>query len=115
MINNIYGASGWIAVNGNPNSMPYINLSQPMAGMLRLNPSTNTIDVYNGSTWMSVSNDVSIDFSERVKQVLAWAEGKMIEEQKLRELMERHPGLKSLHDQLEMMKMLCTVEEENKQ
>lgn len=113
MINNIYGTSGWIAVNGNSNSMPYINPSQPMAGMLRVNTSMNRVEVYDGATWLSMGKDASVDVSERAKQVLAWAEGKMIEEQKLRELMERHPGLKSLHDQLEMMKILCTVEEEN--
>jgi hypothetical protein len=31
-----------------------------------------------------------------------------------RNLMARHPGLRDLNDQLEMMKILCTQEEKHK-
>ena len=34
-----------------------------------------------------------------------------MQEKKLQEMMERHPGLQELHDKFEMMKVLCHEEE----
>jgi hypothetical protein len=39
---------------------------------------------------------------------------KQHQERNLKEMMERHPGLKDLHDKLEMMKILCQEESEQK-
>jgi hypothetical protein len=58
--------------------------------------------------WQQVGNgSANLDLSEYVKEVLSWAEEKMHQERKLRDLMDRNPGLKDLHDKFEMMKILC--------
>jgi hypothetical protein len=111
MIKNVYGNSAWISVGGAGTSLPWINTTQPMAGMLRSNPSVNRIEVYDGQNWVSIGNDTHIDLSESAKETLTWARKKMEEEKQLTELMEKHPGLKDLHDKFKMMKILCQEEE----
>ena len=114
MIKNLYGNSRWVNVNPPGTNMPYINTSQPMAGMLRINPSMNRMEVYDGTNWLDFGSTTNIDLSEQAKETLMWAEGKMREEAEMKSLMDRHPGLKDLNDKLEMMKILCK-EEDKKQ
>lgn len=113
MIKNIYGNGAWLNVSGTNTVLPYLNTNQPMAGMLRANPGQNRIEVYDGQNWCGIGSDTNVDLSESTKETLTWARNKMEEERKLKDLMEKHPGLKELNDKLEMMKVLCT-EEENK-
>ncbi len=116
MIKNIYGNSEWIDVDSSGSSMPYLQISQPLTGMVRMNPSMNRMEVYDGNNWIEIANgSAGIDLSEQAKQVLSWAYDKMGEENKLKELMDRHPGLKELNDKFEMMKVLCQEEEKEKQ
>lgn len=115
MIKNIYGNSSWIEVSTGSTSMPYINTSQPIAGMIRMNSIMQRMEVYDGNNWVEFGNgQAHIDLSEQAKQVLTWADNKMKEEARLQDLMARHPGLKDLNDKFEMMKVLCQ-EQENKQ
>ena len=93
--------------------MPYLN-TQPMSGMVRVNSSMNRTEVYDGQNWIPLGADAHVDLSEQAKQALSWAYDKMGEERRLRELMERHPGLKELNDKFEMMKVLCQEEEKEK-
>jgi hypothetical protein len=65
-------------------------------------------------SWHTLGGDTSINFSKETVEVLEWARTKMQEEVKLRSLMDRHPGLKDLHDKYEMMKALCQQEENAK-
>lgn len=114
MIKNVYGNSQWLNVSPPGTNMPYINTSQPMAGMLRMNPNMNRMEVYDGTNWLEYGSTVNLDLSEQAKETLRWAYGKMSEERQLKELMDRHPGLKDLNDKLEMMKILCLEEEKAK-
>lgn len=122
MINNIYGNSNWLNVQTYPGNKPYINTTQPststpVAGMIRWNNNVNggCTEVYDGNGWQQIANgSANVDLSEHTKEILVWAEKKMAEERKLEELMERHPGLRELHDKLEMMKILCQEESELK-
>ena len=115
MIKNIYGNSEWIEVNTGNQSMPYINPTQPMTGMIRCNSMMQRLEVYDGNNWVEIGNgQAHIDLSEQAKQVLSWAYDKMGEESKLKELMDRHPGLKELNDKFEMMRVLCQEEEKEK-
>lgn len=111
MIKNVYGNSAWVSVGGSGTTLPWINTTQPMAGMLRSNPSVNRIEVYDGQNWVSIGADTHIDLSENAKETLMWARKKMEEEKELAELMAKHPGLKELKDKFEMMKALCQEEE----
>lgn len=115
MIKYLYGSSPWVNVTQYGTTMPYINTTQPMAGMLRLNASMNRIEVYDGMTWQGVGGDANVDLSETAKQTLAWAQLKMEEEKRLKELMDKHPGLLDLYEKFEMMKALCYEEEKETQ
>lgn len=114
MIKNLYGNSQWVNVSQGGTTMPYLNNTQPMAGMLRMNSSMNRIEVYDGMAWIQFGSDVTLDLSEQAKETLRWAYDKMNEERQLKELMNQHPGLKDLHDKFEMMKVLCQEEETKK-
>ena len=91
--------------------MPYLNTTQPMTGMVRINPNMNRTEVYDGQTWVPFGADAHVDLSEQAKQALTWAQNKMQEEIKLLDLLEKHPGLKDLHDKFQVMKVLCQEEE----
>ena len=93
--------------------MPYINTTQPMSGMIRMNASMNRMEVYDGQNWIQFGSDVNVDLSESVKQTLNWAREKMLEEQKIKDLMSKHPGLKEAYERLEIMKSLV-LEDESK-
>ena len=116
MINNVYGNSSWVSVQTYQGNKPYINTTQAASGTLRYNQNNNggSMEVYDGQNWVPIANGtVNVDLNENVKQTLMWAERKMQEDIELKEMMERHPGLKDLHDKLEMMKVLCYEEEKN--
>ena len=115
MIKNLYGNSQWINVGQGNTTMPYLNTNQPMSGMIRLNSSMNRVEVYDGQNWVQVGSDAHVDLSETSKETLTWARAKMEEERRLKELMEKHPGLKDLNDKFEMMKILCQEEEKEKE
>jgi hypothetical protein len=114
MINNIHGNSQWLNVETYNGNKPYINTTQPIAGMVRYNTHNGGgMEVYDGGTWQTIANgSANIDLSEDTKRILEWAEKKMQEDQKLKELLARHPGLKDLNDKFEMMKALCMEEEQ---
>ena len=114
MIKNINGGSVWLNVHSYPGSTPYINTSQPSTGMLRMHPSFGRMEVYDGSQWQEIGNGYAeVDLSHNAKEVMSWARNKMHDEKKLASLIEKHPGLKELHDKFEMMRVLCEQEEKN--
>lgn len=111
MLNGITHGAHLTVSNGFP-SRPYINMSNASAGMVRYNGNTSNLEVYDGSSWMTVSNATPhIDLTETARETINWAYEKMSQERKLKELMNRHPGLKELHDKFEMLKLLCEQEE----
>ena len=111
MIKNIHSSSSHIQVRQGYSNVPPISPGAQSAGMLRWNTSSNSIEVYNGVAWFGIETSTDIDLSENTKQALTWAHKKMEEEIKLLDLLERHPGLKDLHDKFEIMKALCYEEE----
>ena len=114
MIKNIYSGSNHIQINPGYGNVPPISPGAQSAGMLRWNTGSNTIEVYNGIAWFSVDTTANISLSDPAQQALDWAVKKMQEEERLKDLMTKHPGLKDLNDKFEMMKVLCQ-QEENKQ
>lgn len=105
MISNIYGSQG-ITVMGSSSSMPYINMSNASAGMLRYN--NNNIEVYDGHSWLMLPSTVpSISLSPDVLETIAWANLKRAEEMRLKVLAEQVPVIADLKQQLDMMIALC--------
>lgn len=91
MIKNITGTGG-ITVAGSYPSYPYINMNNVSAGMVRYNGNSQNFEIYDGSTWMTLSSGaatVSLDYE--VQNILNWAKAKMAEEQRLNELADKHP------------------------
>jgi hypothetical protein len=111
------GGGQYVMVQGGtttPNSLLHSNVQNELrvTGNIRYNANVGQLEVYDGHDWrMFNTSHAAVDLTAQAKEILGWAEHKMHEEQKLQEMMERHPGLKDLHDKLEMMKILCYEED----
>lgn len=87
--------------------MPYINTSMLSAGQVRYNGSTQNIEVYDGTTWLTMTGSSPIvQLDPRAMRVLDWAEKKMSEEEDLERRMKDHPGLKDAYEQFKVMDAL---------
>jgi hypothetical protein len=119
MIRSIGSGSEHLMVSGGvvtPNTLAYSNVQNEVrvTGTIRYNPTISQLEVYDGNNWQILhTSHATIELTSHAKEILNWAEYKMHQEKKLQEMMELHPGLKDLHDKLEMMKVLCYEEEKN--
>ena len=112
MIKGLLGNLG-ITVSGGDTSVPHIyqNTTNPMTGMMRVWGSDT--QVFDGTNWLNMNSSyatVSLDLESR--ELLVWVRRKMLEEQDLQSLMEKHPGLKDAKDRYEVM--LALVQENSK-
>jgi hypothetical protein len=115
MIDSIHGGGKYMQVMGGSTST-YINNYSGLqnVGNVRFNTNNQRMEVYDGNNWMPINmSSVQVGLNYEAESLLDWAKRKRDEEDKLKSMMERHPGLKDLHDKFEMMKILCQ-EEENK-
>jgi hypothetical protein len=96
MIKSITPGTG-ITVNSSYSSWPsfYNSVSSSgnnLIGQMRYNGSSQNIEVYDGSSWLIMSPAYpTIDLAPHVQAVVAWAQCKMAEETRLRELAAKHP------------------------
>lgn len=99
MIRNLTAGYG-IHVTNNSYSTPYIDPNRPSAGMVRyLN---NNLEIYDGSTWMMLQSSYpQVELSGHVQSVINWAEKKMAEEARIKDLAAKHP---TVADALEAVK-----------
>ena len=94
MIKDVVGNGSFIQVTGGGNFAPYINMSNHSAGMVRYNGSTNSFEVYDGMSWMILSNNVAnVGLTGEAQSILAWARQKMDDEIKLEKLAQEHPAI----------------------
>lgn len=85
----------YISVSGNYSTYPFVNSSSECAGMLRWNSATSRMEVNDGVGWRPIpAGDSSIELGPKAKEIFAWAEEKMAQEQKLEEMMEQYPALR---------------------
>jgi hypothetical protein len=92
---------------------PTISPGAQSAGMVRYNTNTDNLEVYDGTGWQTIGiASPTVDLSPLARQAVDWAVRKQREEDELEALMKQHPGLRELHDQLEMMKILCQEKSE---
>jgi hypothetical protein len=113
MIKYINSGSRHITVNNSQNPIP-ISPGAVGAGIVRYNPNMQQLEVYDGIAWHGMNTQVTIDLVYESKEAIEWAHKKMYQERKLRELMDRHPGLKDLHDKFELMRALCLEEDKQR-
>lgn len=99
MIKNITGGQYIDVMSGN-SSYPYVNMSNPSAGMMRYNGNNQNLEVYDGSSWMTISGNSSmVDLNNDTKELLEWARIKRAEENYLKNEAKRNPTIKDLLNQ----------------
>lgn len=98
MINSIAGMNN-VAVTGGSSFMPYVNMSNPSAGMVRYNGSNQSMEVYDGSKWLQLtSNHASIDLTPNANAAIVWAMNKMAEEAELQQMIKDHPAVRVAYE-----------------
>jgi len=96
MIKGINTGTGLTVNNGYTSWPNFYNNSasngNTLVGQMRYNGSAQCIEVYDGMTWLSMGSAYpTVDLAPHVQAVVAWAQTKMAEESKLKELAARHP------------------------
>ena len=117
MIDYVIGGE-YLNVVSNKGAVPYINQSQPITGMMSYDGSSQSMKVFDGSSWQTVGGgQATVNLHQNAIAILKWAEKKMIEEHENILLAEHNPTIKSLldemnkyKDQIEMVKILMKEE-----
>ena len=114
MIKGIAPAGKHIKVDaGSPGGL-YFN-SQPgqsMVGQLRYNPQSNNIEVYDGTSWISMpANYATVGLNMTAEEAIDWAIKKKQEEQELDELCKQHPSVAEAYERLQILKALTKTAE----
>ena len=102
----------WMSVYS-PSQSPYISPGSMSAGIVRYNSSAQNLEVYDGNAWLTLSGSADVGFSPEAQQVMDWAYKKMKEHEQLEMLIEKHPGLKDLHEKFTLMKALVAEDHKN--
>ena len=105
MIKDVIGTSPFVQVTGGGGYTPYINMSNPSAGMTRWNGNTNNFEVYDGVSWIPLSSNVaSVGLTGEAVNILSWAKQKMDDEATLEKLAKEHPAINFALDNLKKAK-----------
>ena len=105
MIKDVIGNSPFIQVTGGGGYTPYINMSNPSAGMTRFNGNTQSLEVYDGHSWMGMSSSVaSVGLTGEAINILSWAKQKMEDEVMLEKLAKEHPAINLALDNVKKAK-----------
>ncbi len=95
MIKYVNSSSPYLMVNSGGSTMPYINMSNPSAGMMRYNGSNQNIEVYDGNIWIMMSGaTASIETSFAANEALTWVQRRMAEEKEWEKLAETNNAVK---------------------
>jgi hypothetical protein len=98
MINNIMPGPG-INIIGSGTGAPWIDMNRPSAGLIRFN---NGFEVYNGSDWIRMDGAYpTVELDLGAQAAIRWANEKIAEEKRLKELAETNPILKDAIDALQ--------------
>ena len=111
MINNLHVTSPFLTTSSY--SMPHIGNNGQSAGTVRWNTSGQQMEVFDGITWISINQNVTIGMSYEADEVLRWAGFKMREEDELKKRMEKYPTLKHAYEQFKMVEILVHEEEQS--
>ena len=111
MINNLTVTSPFLTTSSH--SMQHIGNNGQSAGTVRWNTSGQQMEVFDGTTWISINQNVTVGMSYEADEVLRWAGLKMREEDELKAKMEKYPTLKSAYEQFKMIEALVYEEEKS--
>lgn len=94
MIRNITSSGRYVNVTGGGGGAPYINSGSQSAGMMRYNTSSQTVEVYDGSTWKQLdSGYISVGLNGEAESLLDWARSERDRQGKREELIKKNPAL----------------------
>lgn len=115
MIDYIMGGE-YLTVTSNKGATPYVNMSsnRPMVGALAYDHNSQSMKVYDGSSWMTVGGgSATVNLTGSAISALKWAEKKMQEEFERDRLAETNPAIKDLLNQIkekeDQIKMVMTL------
>lgn len=110
MINNISVTSPHLTTSAY--SSPYINNNgMQSAGQMRYNTMTQQMEVYDGTNWINISQNVTVGMSWTAEEAIRWATEKMREEADLKARLEANPGLKDAYEKFQIMDILTKEED----
>ena len=99
MIVGIASGSG-LQISGGAGSSPYINMSNPSAGMVRFTGSN--FEVYDGHSWLIMQSSYpTIELNGEVQSLLNWARMKKQQEEERDRLAKSSPAIRDLIKQIE--------------
>ena len=81
------------------------------AGNVRYNTSTQAMEVYDGNSWINISQTATISLSMSADEAIRWTLEKMTEERDLKARMEKHPGLKDAYEKFQLLDILTKEED----
>jgi hypothetical protein len=92
---------------------PQIYNTGQSAGEVRYNTTTQQMEVYDGSNWISITQTATVGLTMPAEEAIRWAQEKMVEEAELKAKMEKYPTLKSAYEQFKMIEALVYEEEKS--
>jgi len=106
MIKTITAGTGLQVNNGWASWPTFYNNStssnNTLVGQVRYNGSSQTMEVYDGTTWLTMGSAYpTVELTGEVQSIINWARMKMAEEARIKELAAKHP---SVADALEAVK-----------
>jgi hypothetical protein len=90
MITNVYSSGKFITATTTVGG-PYINPSNPSAGMVRYH--NNQMQVYDGSSWLALGSTASVGLTPDAELLLDWVSNRRDEEAEARRLAEDYPAV----------------------
>lgn len=107
MISSITQLDNHVTITNGSSIPPYINTNYAgsggsgmhYAGEVRYNGVTRVMEVFNGTSWQQYDNqNASIGLSHKTKEILEWAEHKMLQEKLAIELADQYPAVQNALD-----------------
>ena len=75
------------------NTGAWVGHSGQLAGQLRLNTGTQTIEAYDGVSWIAISQTANLSLSYTAEEAIQWASKKMHEEAEIQEMAKTHKSV----------------------
>jgi hypothetical protein len=117
MIKGIGSGSPWLNVFSPPNNIAYGNMTNGVDGQVRYNTSTQQYEIFANGIWNQTGSFASVDPSERMIQILEWAESKMHMEREVMELLAKNPTVADSYNNYKQaesqLKMVMTLVKDN--
>lgn len=71
----------------------YFSVTDSGSGMMRYNPKTYNVEVYDGNYWQILSHHATVSLTPDATKVLEWGQRKMEQEQTLQSYATRFPAV----------------------